>query len=239
MPAVESASTEGAVCTVSETVQTPRGQLKIVGGIEPHRAWVIAEHHGLQVRKFTAKGGASVVELKYGGDAVVLSLSQGRGTVSRGGRTLAIGTPEAVDEIRELIGASPAVFHARLLLSKYEQTSDLKGPSMSVLSALALVAVLTGDVDAPARLTERFLEKHRGILRRVIDDASCYKAYESEVNEAWKDYEACLKEALQGAWWLATSRAQLCTIGWTLRSESAWFELLKCNGVTAFLPKIE
>jgi hypothetical protein len=201
---------------------------------------VIADYNGLQLRKFTAKGGASVIEIKYADDAVVFSLAANSSNVSRNRQTVTLGTPESPDAVRELLGSSPAMFHARVALSRYEQTSDLKGPSMSVLSALAFAATLTGDVDAPGRLVARFLERHRGVLRRIKDDdGSCWTDYEKEVWEAGLQLESCTKQAAAGSWWLLDARLTLCTTGWVLRSESAWFELLKCNGVAALIPKLE
>ena len=237
--AMAAAPEEGAVCMVTEAVQTPHGRMKIVGGAEPNRVWVVADYNGLQIRKFTAKGGRSVIELKHQDDAVILSLAPAKSTVTRGGRTVTMGTPEAIEAIRELVGSSPAMFHARLALSRYEQVSDLKGPSMSVLAALAVAATLTGDVDAPGRLTARFLERHRGLLRRIRDDGSCWTSYEKEVDAAATEWEDCVRNALNGAWWLANTRVQLCGVSWLLRAESAWFELGKCNGTLGLIPKIE
>jgi len=238
-PAWASEPRAEAVCSVNETVQTADGRLKITGGIETNRVWVVADYNDLQIRKFTAKGGATVIELKHRDDSVVMSLSAGSSTVARNGRTVAISASESVDAIRDLVGSSPALFHARLALSRYEQVSDLKGPSMSVLSALALAATLTGDVDAPARLTARFLERHRGLFRRVRDEASCWTIYETEVNAAAIEHEACVTNAAKGEWWLFVGRMNLCTVGWLLRAESAWFELGKCNGMLTLIPKVE
>jgi hypothetical protein len=238
-PAAARASTEAAACSVNEIVQTAHGRMKIAGGVEPNRVWVVADFNGLQVRKFTAKGGASVIELRYDDDSIVLSLSRAANTISRGGRAVNLGTPKGVDDARQLVGGSPAMFHARVLLSRYEQTSDLKGPSMSLLSALAVAATLTGDVDAPRRLSERFLERHRGVLRRVRDDGSCWTEYEKEVNAALHDYEACLAEASTAVWYRVYSRVIECGLMWGMRAESAWFELGKCNGLLGLVPKLE
>ena len=232
------ASAAAELCLVDKSEFGEGGELKIRGGVEPQRVWLVADYNGLQIRKFTAKNGAAVLEFRRDDDTVVLSVARSGQTVSRNGTTVALGTPESVEAVRELLDSSPAMFHTRLLLSRYENTSDLKGPSLSLLSGAAIAAALTGDVEAPYRLVERFLEKHRGLLRRVAAPDSCWDAYEKNVNEAANDYEACLVDASNAKWYLQYSMAQACSFVWVLEAEAAWFEMLKCSGATSLM-KVE
>ena len=231
-----------------EVVATGGGQqqaLRLAAGVEPQRVWLTASYDGLSIRKFTAKGGASVIEFSYGDDTVVISLSRDQLSIGRKGVAREFKGQRSMEDIQALLGASPAVYRTRLMLSQLERTSALKAGTMSVLSAAALLASLTGDVDAPARLSERFLEKHRrgyALVRAVVsrsdDEDSCWSSYTKETEAAWKSQESCVKEQTELGWFLLDSRINACMTVWFLRAESAWFEFLKCTGLTS-LPKIQ
>ena len=222
-------ATGGEACEVEPVTGAPSPTLKLNGGVETTRVWVTGEYDGLTVRKFTARDGASVVEFIHGDDTVVLSISRHRVSVGRNGIARDLDTPESIEEVQQLLAGSAAMFHNRVMLSQLERTSALKAGSMSILSAAAWAASLTGDVEAPIRLAERFVAKHRGSLMRVrADDESCWTAYSREVDAALTDATNCTREALEtgGLWVLA--RTYGCTAVWVLRGESAWFEYLNC-----------
>lgn len=120
------------------------------------------------------------------------------------------------------------MFQARAMLSRLEGTSRLTAPEMSLLSAAAFAATLTGDTGAPLRLADRFVAVHRGIVRPVRLSDSCWTSYSNETTEAWNDYTGCVTEANQGSSWLVYAREQACAALWVMRAESAWFEYLGC-----------
>jgi hypothetical protein len=215
--------------------------IRIVGGVEASRVWVTADYQGLRIQKFTAKGGASVIEFSYQDDSVVLSLSKERISVGRNGVARELSAPDAVEQVQALLAGSPAMFQTRVMLSQLERTSALKAGSMTILSAAAFAASLTGDVNAPLRLAERFVEKHRAPYRRARhdDEASCWSSYSQEVDNALTDATACTKEALEagGIWTLG--RTYACSASWALRVESAWFEYLKCLSPLGSVSKFE
>ena len=223
-------ATGGEACEVEPVTGAPSPTLRLKAGVETTRVWVTGEYDGLTVRKFTAKGGASVIEFNHGDDTVVLSISSQRVSVGRNGIARDLDSPESIEEVQQLLAGSAAMFHNRVMLSQLERTSVLKAGSMSILSAAAWAASLTGDVEAPIRLALRFVEKHRGPLMRVRadDEESCWTAYSTEVDAALTDATNCTREAVEsgGLWLLA--RTYACSAVWVLRGESAWFEYLKC-----------
>lgn len=228
-------ATGGELCGVEPLAGAPSPNLTLKAGVEATRVWVTGEYQGLTVRKFTAKGGASVIEFTHGDDTVVLSISKDRVSVGRNGVARDLDGPESIEQVQQLLAGSAAMFYTRAMLSQLERTSALKAGSMSILSAAAWAASLTGDVEAPIRLAERFVEKHRGPFRRVRfdDEESCWTAYSKEVDAALTDATNCTREALEsGGLWTIT-RTYGCTAVWVLRAESAWFEYLKCVAPTS------
>ena len=220
--------------------------LKLAGGAEASRVWLTAEYDGLSIRKFTAKGGSSVMEFTYGDDVVVISLSKERVSIGRNGVAHEFRTAASLEALQGILGGSAAMYHTRLMLSQLERTSELKAGSMSLLSAAAFAAALTGDVNAPARLSERFVQKYRAgfktvraAARAADDGGSCWSSYSKEVDAAMTDLGNCISEAEQGALWLMNFRVGCCLGTWTLRAESAWFEYLKCLSPLSIAPKIE
>jgi hypothetical protein len=200
--------------------------LRISTGIEAGRGWLVADYGDLQVRKFTTRGGASVIEFRSADDEVVFSVAPEKSVVRRGESTQPLGVRESMPQVHQLLAASPALFRARVMLSRLERTSKLDAAEMSLLSAVAYVATLTGDTGAPLRLADRFMAKHHGVIRPIR--FSCWSSYSSEVNASWNDYESCITEADQGSSMLIYIREQACVGVWVLRSESAWFEYLGC-----------
>ena len=225
MPVVVGAIPRTAECGI-EQPDSKEEELRINTGVDASRAWLTAEYGDLRVRKFTARAGASVFEFRDGDDLVVFSVAQGNATVTRGGSTRPLGVRETVGDVRQLLGGSPAMFRARMMLSRLERTSKLDAPEMSLLSVVAFATTLTGDTGAPLRLADRFMAKHHGIVRPIR--FSCWSSYSSEVNSSWNDYESCINEADQGSALFAYIREQGCVATWVLRSESAWFEYLSC-----------
>lgn len=226
MPALAVALPRVDACGIDEVTPISSAELRITTGVDASRAWLAAQYGDLYVRKFTQRGGASVFELREKDDLVVFSIAPGAATVTRGKTTHVLGVRETVREVQQLLGDSPAMFRARMMLSRLEVTSSLDAPEMSLLSVVAFAATLTGDTGAPLRLADRFMAKHLGIIRPIR--FSCWSSYSSEVNSSWSDYEACITEADEGSALFAYIREQACVATWVLRSESAWFEYLTC-----------
>jgi hypothetical protein len=157
--------------------------------------------------------------------------------VSRQGQRLAVSSPEALQALQHLLAGSAAAFAARATLSELEGESDLKAAEMNVLSSLAFVASLMGDVNAPTRLADRFVQKHRGIFRQVREDESCWSDYTSEATAAWDDLQACMKETEDDGFFSGAYQRLACNAVWIGRSESAWFEYVKCLSPLSGIPK--
>ena len=202
------------------------GAVRIKTGVDAARVWLTADYGDLRVRKFTQRGGATVIDFRYQDDLVTLSLAPGNMTVTRGGVTERIGSQETVTRVAELVGGSKAMFAARAMLGHLEQTSALDPAETSLLSAVAFVATLSGDTSAPRRLGDRFMAKHFGRIRPIR--FTCWSEYSGEVNSTWDDYVSCITEAGQGSVFFQYIREQACAATWVLRAESAWFEYLSC-----------
>lgn len=231
LPAIATAEMLPDVCVVpAAEAQTRDPEIKV--GVEKERVWLESNIGGLRVRKFTQKGGASVLELQYGNDAVVISAAPGHVSALRDGKTQVLDTtdPQSLDAIQDLLASSRAVMRARTAFSRLERHSALKAPQMSLLSSLAFVAALTGDVAAPERLGERFGIVHGGRVRPVRFGGSCWSNYTTETNAALDDYFSCQQEALEGSTIWMKVREAACYATWILRAEAAWFEFLKCTG---------
>jgi hypothetical protein len=208
----------------------------IRGAADANRAWLGAEHKGLTVQKVGSKADRSVtIELRFRQDFVWIGVdAAGSVTVARGGSSIRVSSPEAYEQLQQLLGGSEAIVAARLLLAERESTSDLQAPEMSLLSTAAFAASLAGDVDAPRRLATRFVEKHRGIYRPVRF-RGCYDSYTSEVTASWNDMQDCTNEANQDdSLFQRAYRRIACNAVWLLRSETAWFEYLGCLGPAQF-----
>src|SRR5688572_10956185 len=128
-------ATGGEACEVEPVAGAPSPTLKLKAGVETARVWVTGEYDGLTVRKFTAKGGASVIEFIHGDDTVVLSISKDRVSVGRNGIARDLDTPESIEQVQQLLAGSAALFHSRVMLSQLERRSVLKAGSMTILSA--------------------------------------------------------------------------------------------------------
>lgn len=207
----------------------PAEQPAIQGGHDGRSVWLTAVYRDLHVTKRVDRATRTIaIDLILAGDRVIITVSPTSVSVSRGGETLSVDSPDAFASVQQMLGGSFAVFAARAMLSQLESTSPLKAPDMSLLSAAAFVAALTGDVNAPRRLADRFVEKHRGIYRQVRGGASCWESYTSESTEAWSDLQACMDEASNRSFLVAAYERLACNATWILRSESAWLEYLNC-----------
>lgn len=211
------------------------GRAAISGGHDGKSAWLVAEYKQLQLRKRSDPTANTVdIDLVYRGDVVGISVVGTTVTVTRGGRRLVVESAEALESLQTLLGGSVAVFATRALLSQLEATSSLKAPEMSLLGAAAFVASLVGDVEALRRLSDRFMEKHRGLFRQVRDDGdTCWSDYTSESTDAWNDLQSCMDETKDDGFLSGAVRRLACNGTWILRSESAWFEYLKCLSPTS------
>jgi hypothetical protein len=213
---------------VAARVSRPALQLAV--GFDAHRAWISAQYRQLGIRKQTTRETrATAIELRYGPDSVTVSLAAHTIVVSRGGRSVVLDSPEALEPLQDLLGGSTALFAARAMLSELEQDDDLRAPEMSLLSSLAFVASLAGDVNAPRRLADRFVAKYRGVVRPIRWESSCWGDYTKETTAAWDELQTCMQEADQDdSMTRAVWRRIACNATWMGRSESAWFEFLGC-----------
>lgn len=239
-PAAAAASWEMVPCEQGPVAVAGQERPRLTGGFNGTMTWLSGERDQFRIRKFTAKGGGSTIELSYRNDVVVISVDNGVVRVARDGRTLTVDSPESLEALQGLLAGSLAIYHTRTLLSELEGKSALKPVDMTLLSAAALAVSLTGDHGAPLRLADRFVARHRGIFRQVRfdEEASCYTSYETEVSDAWNDLNACMAEA-DNSGWLAGVRRLACNATWLLRGESAWFEYIKCLSPLTGFPKVE
>lgn len=211
----------------------------ISGGHDGNVAWMVADYKQLQVRTRSEPGTKTVtIELQYRGDLVTIALVGQKVSVTRGGRRVIVNSPEAVESLQSLIGGSVAVFATRSLLSQLESTSSLKAPEMSLLGVAAFVASLVGDIDAPRRLSDRFMEKHRGIFRQAREDGdTCWDKYTKETTEGWNELQSCMDETNDDGWFEGAVNRLACNAVWIMKSESTWFEYLKCLSPLGSVPK--
>ena len=214
------------------------GTAAISGGHDGKTAWMVAEFKQLQIRKRSDLADRRItIDLEYHGDLVTITLSDGKVTVTRGGRRLGVESAESVESLQTLLGGSRAVFATRALLSQLESISTLKAPDMALLGTAAFVASLVGDVEAPRRLADRFMEKHRGIFRQVREGDTCWDKYTKEATEAWNELQSCMDETADDGWLMGAANRLACNAVWVLKSESTWFEYLKCLSPLGSVPK--
>ena len=215
------------------------GKPVIRGGVDVKRAWLGAEHRGVILRKFADRADGSVtIEVQYQRDLIAIALNRAGGVaVARGGRRIEVTTVEAFGEVQQLLAGSEAVFAARVLLAEREAASDLQPAEMSFLSAAAFLVSLVGDIDAPRRLSTRFIDKHYGAVRPVRH-RTCFDEYTRESSAAWNDMQDCMNEANQDESLLNRAyRRVACNAIWLVRSESAWVEYLGCLGPGQLIPQ--
>lgn len=221
-------------------VQKAPQQVKPVirGAADGKRAWLGAEHRGLVVSKMANRtDGSLAIDLRFRHDQIVIAVERTGGiTVYRGGRGLRVSSVESFERLQQMLAGSEVALASRVLLAERESVSELQAAEMSLLSTLAFVASLAGDVDAPRRLSTRFMEKHRGFFRPVRM-VTCFDAYSSEASGAWNDMQMCMDEANQdSSMFQRAYRRVACNGIWLLRSESAWIEYLGCLGPGQLLP---
>jgi hypothetical protein len=223
---VASAAAAGAVRPVQ---REDARRAEIHGGHDKSAAWMVASYRELQLRKRTDKVTRELaVEIRAGGDVVSFALGASL-TVTRGSAQVTVDSADALRSLQDLLGTSSAVFALRVMLSELEPVSVLDAPEMSLLSTAAFVASLVGDTGAPQRLADRFVEKHRGLLRQVrLPSGNCWSAYSGETTAAWNDLQDCMDDANERDFFRAAYERIACNAVWLLRTESAWFEYLNC-----------
>lgn len=226
-----SAAVEVDPCAAAAETRGVPSALKISTGLDQKRGWVTAEYGDLRIRKFTTPGEGSMVEFGHGEDLVVFELAGTKGTIVRNGKRVDLGSGAPAEGVQRLLGDSPALYHTRVMLSQLEEASAITPPEMTVLTAAAFAAAVTGDKSAPLRVSERFLGRHGGGLRmvRFVPGASCSSEYSGEVTDAWDDMMSCKGAAVDS--WIWQIKMTLCELEWIARVESAWFEYLKCVGL--------
>lgn len=201
----------------------------ISGGHDKKSAWMVAQYRDVHVRKVTDRATrAMTIELRAGRDVVTVSLTPQALTIARDGKQVVIDSAEAMESAQQLLGGSAAVFGLRAMLSELELVSAYTAPDMALLSTAAFVASLAGDVAAPQRVADRFVEKHRGLFRQVRDGGKCWADYTTESTAAWNDLQGCMADAENRGFFRAAYERVACNTIWILRSESAWFAYLNC-----------
>jgi hypothetical protein len=206
-------------------------QPQISGDTDGRHAWMTAVHRGLIVRKLANRAKRTVsIELRYHLDAVSVAVDhEGIVSVTRRGRTVAVGSAESIQQVEVLLNGSEAVLVFRAMLSERESISDSKAPGLSLLSAAAFVASLVGDLEAPGLLEPRFAVEKRRRVSRPSRSERCASDYCSESIEAWDDLQSCMDLANHddGSFDPAY-RSVTCNVAWIRQLESAWFEYLEC-----------
>jgi len=202
----------------------------ITGGHDRKSAWLLASYRELQVNKISDRATRAItIEMQVGNDRVTVAVAQGAVSVARNGRSIVLDSAEAMQALQQILGGSEAIFAAKAMLSELEATSELNAHDMSLLSATAFVASLVGDIDAPQRIADRFVEKYRGIYRQVgMPTGRCWSAYTTETTAAWDELQGCMADADQKDFFRAAWERIACNGVWLGRSESAWFEYLNC-----------
>lgn len=229
-----------AMPAASPAAAAPRG-LSMRGGHFKTMGWMVAEYKELRLRKWgDAAAGTVAIELQAGRDAVGIRIADGRTTVTRGLGHITIDSPDALEAVQQLLGGSAAVFATRAMLSELEGKSPLDAPQMSLLAAAAFVGSLVGDVEAPRRLSDKFMEKHRGIFRQVAarrPSQTCWADYSAETTSAWNELQGCMDDAADDGFFSGAYQRLACNGVWILRSEAAWFEFLKCLSPLTAVPQ--
>lgn len=209
------------------------------GGVDASRAWLGAEHRGLTMRKVANRvDGSLLIEFQYRRDLISIALNRAGGVaVARRGTRVEVSSAEALEQLQQVLAGSDVAFAARVVLAEREAANELQAAEMSMLSAAAFLASLAGDVDAPRRLSARFLAKHYGRYRPVRA-ATCFDEYARESSAAWNDMQSCMDEANQDESLLNRAyRRVACNAIWLVRSESAWIEYLGCLGPGQIFPQ--
>jgi hypothetical protein len=216
--------------------QGPRAIIN--GGHDQKSSWLFAEYRELQVRKRTDRATLAVsIELRAGADLVTVAVAPRNISVWRGGRRVVVNSAKTLEAVQRLLGGSAAIFGVRAMLSDLEPLSASTAPDMALLSTAAFVASLVGDVGAPLRIADRFMEKHRGIFRQVRESGQCWTDYTNETSAAWNELQACMDEANERGFFQAAYERLACNGIWLLRAESSWFEYLKCLSPLTVVPQ--
>ena len=226
------------VTAEAQLSQPPRGP-ETTTRFDARHAWTTATYKGLVVRKITTRADRSfTLELRYRQDVVLIAIDKdGVPSVGRLDQSVLVDSPEALEQVQQVLGGSQAIFAFRALLAERESVSDLKGPEFTLLAAAAFTASLVGDTDAPRRLTARFVQLHRGIVRSVrAGGEKCWEQYTNETVGAWDELQDCMDEANQDSnVFRAAYRRLACNAVWALRSDAAFFELIQCLNPLAII----
>ena len=230
LPATAAAAREPVAATLPAAVVT--------GGHDTRSSWLHADYRELQLRARTDRGTrALAITLRVGADIVKVQVAPESVAVARGSRFIVVDSPEALQAVQELLGGSAAIFGLKSMLSDLEPVSRLTAPDMALLSTAAFVAALVGDVGAPQRIADRFMERHRGIYRQARESGKCWSDYSAETSAAWTALEDCMKDADAKDFFRAAYERLACNAVWIMRAESAWFEYLKCLSPLTVIPQ--
>lgn len=186
----------------------------------------------LSFRKKVFYDGRFTVELEAPRDKVALALSEHAITITRGKKTIKLtpeGSDDDFDNVRRLLADSRAVRLLRSAGAAFEATEDDSAAAASLLLADALVGVLTGDVGAPRRVSNRLTRHARAQMRPVAAGTNCYYQWEQAVVVAQFELLDCYGDV-----GMASYLAYLCSARWYLQVESYWFTLLTCSGFRGF-----
>jgi len=197
---------------------------------------LLATFDGLTVTKIGTNHRVAI-ELRFGGDVVTIEVRADHPvSVTRRGVTLQASSADHFARIQGLLGDSTALAAARQLLSERLDVTAFDAPELSLLTAVSYAISLTGDVDAPLRLSDKFMAKVHGVFRVAKagfqPGRTCSSIYSTEVSASWDDLQACMSEANQDDSLLNRAyRRVACNGVWLGRSESAWFEYLDCIAI--------
>jgi hypothetical protein len=229
-PIASSASVLALSARVGKTVVDavhvyPRLQLAV--GFDANHVWISAQYKELGIRKYTSrKPCGTSIELLHGADTVAVSSGPSRLTVTRGNHSLLVDSPEALETLQVLLRGSNAVYAARATLRELVEHDELRAPEMNLLSALAFVAAIAGDADAPARLNHRFVTINRRPVR--LPQPTSGQEYTTEMTAGCYALQRCANQADEQGFLRLAYRRLACARNWFRHAESAWFEYVGC-----------
>lgn len=208
---------------------SPRLQLAV--GFEDRGVWISGHYKQLGIRKYTSRFPLETsLELRHDTDTLSVTFAAEAIVVTRNRQSVLVDSAEALEALQNLLGGSSAVFAARATLSEFAEQGELRAPELNLLSFLAFVTALAGDVNAPGRLAHQFASKHRGALH-PIRWGMCREDYTTEMEAAWNERQKCMLDVdHEENFFGAAYRRLACNTIWISRAESAWMEYVACRG---------
>jgi hypothetical protein len=194
---------------------------------------VDAQGGGLLFRKKVLPNGTYTLTLQAGRDTVALAFEEHTIRVTRGRKTVALTLAKASDDdldgAQRLLADSRAARLLRRAAVNLQDFEDDSAEAAALLMADAVVGVLTGDGNAPARVARHLSRRFGGRLRPAGMQVDCYTIWEQRVYAAYLDLESC--ESSFSVW---DPTRYLCAARFLLQAESYWFSFISCSGVPQF-----